>query len=855
MPSLSGSIDILANEDFNQLPEPRVPLSSDLNELIIPCLNGSLPKLLCVLYKLSLIELNEACYQQIISVCAQDPQQLSPETVRRFLSSLQSIQLQEKHRLRNLILVGNTFGAEQGNDFYVLFFIYHFFFCIDPSIQCKIIPGLNDYRFLHDLEKILQATFHDDQEQANTYASLISSRGPESTKNLAKVLLNIKMSNDTLLPILSSAVSTIQLAHYFDTDNGTLNIVTSANVTLADVLSLKSELTPILNLDECSYYIESTHNKIRYSLEDIESALSEQIGDEKIHCLNLEINREYEQYLKRDPSEKGGQGLILLRFAANLFETNHPRRDYKGLQFLHCCPGARSGYSLISPDGTPQIYYGHSKNDEDLDLIAENDDEKPLTVLTPINTVPPDFFKITPPPACGVPGLTQRYRFHLHTLSVKQAPPRITTEEEAVSLETIHVFGDMHGNFMKFLQFLMLKGIVQHDAALYQRFLTLYELSYASYSSAMMEDINREMQNIRFVFNGRKPSIILLGDLLRDRGRSDYLMIRLLLLLSKNCHLRIMLSNHDIEFLYSICLSEKELRKNPAKREDLDFILRHYQTPLAMENNSDTTRSFEAIVRLMQLNLIRHDDLITFIINCYLPACELFHFEEEGNHLTFFSHAPFDYQALLTLAETYHIPLSSSETPETYLTQLGNLQFRCKPDSFEKLLHYLDTIENERKAMVEGKYNNPTVLEPHYHFIWNRQLPSQEPHSPYHENTIILHGHNGPDSFYGNHHFSEKEQKIRHHYISLDNRYGYREEAGSLSLPVSHLSFQQTAFRHGTSVSAKALQTSSDNSPAITSYRALEKRETQGLALHGLHKQLKESNPSATANQTSTPTP
>ena len=130
---------------------------------------------------------------------------------------------------------------------------------------------------------------------------------------------------------------------------------------------------------------------------------------------------------------------------------------------------------------------------------------------------------------------------HRYSIDINQFP------QERYTLTHSITWGDMHGNALMLLHLLVKFNVIRMTKEDYNAFKQLY---YSWWSLSRSQLLALDALITRIDVQDPKVTIRLIGDELCDRGRNDYLTIKLLMLLFKNkIDLRILASNHAMGFL------------------------------------------------------------------------------------------------------------------------------------------------------------------------------------------------------------------------------------------------------------------------------------------------------------------
>jgi hypothetical protein len=223
--------------------------------------------------------------------------------------------------------------------------------------------------------------------------------------------------------------------------------------------------------------------------------------------------------------------------------------------------------------------------------------------------------------------------------------------------------GDLHGNFIKFLYFLINQNIVNIAEDDFNQLVTIYK------QSPLLDDDNTidkfEMLLSKINISDRKVKVRLLGDELSDRGQNDYFTLKLIQILCKNdIDLEILLSNHGLGFIGAM--------------ESNSFI--DYYDHL-----QPAARSLINLQKLIKRrpDLKKEVDTIYSIYKLKLKAVS-YHYSEEDESLVIYTHAPTDIRNLYYVA--YQLDLYETEnrdrSPLTVMKTIDTLN--------DKIQYYLE---------------------------------------------------------------------------------------------------------------------------------------------------------------------
>lgn len=390
---------------------------------------------------------------------------------------------------------------------------------------------------------------------------------------------------------------------------------------------------------------------------------------------------------------------------------------------------------------------------------------------------------------------------------------------EAMAATAEITLGDLHGNALKLLHFLIMQGVVRFKASvknpedIYQRFVQHYDAiavqevlyrrphllvgqekhtlimektqaSDPTQKAALEEKIKNideavkiaetpeAKEKARKILVEHSAAFIslmdslevlssntlvrLIGDEVSDRGSSDYLTLELLAFLQKNrVPVRVLVSNHGSDFIKSC----ESLTKHSSELVDADIISSHQKV------------SFLGLqAAFNQKNGCSPRRLDTLVSSVYKPSLRLLDYSLYDNGITLFTHAPVRFSVLEDLANALGV-IYEDQDPKALAKTIDKMNSvfakRLKANDLGDLLAIPEQTANERG--LDGAYLSKAEQKdwPFVHLIWNRwskQKDSNEPEArpPFHNGYAIQYVH-GHDPY-----IPQKQ----HHIINLDSELG-----------------------------------------------------------------------------------
>lgn len=275
--------------------------------------------------------------------------------------------------------------------------------------------------------------------------------------------------------------------------------------------------------------------------------------------------------------------------------------------------------------------------------------------------------------------------------------------------------GDLHGNALKLLHFIIKHEIVESNNNDYQQFVDIYRKDN---NALQREDLDKIKHICENLIIKDKIKICLIGDVLADRGQNDYFTLLLLNKLHKeSIPLEIMLSNHDFTFIES-------LEKNGIFRSK------------RLCGDAVFGCSMHQLQDLIDKELLEKNEIISLFRESYLPHLKLLSYViNDYDEITYFSHASIDEEVITNFTKKMEVLFRANTT-----TQLAN-SITAINHSFQQnyvaksLIHTLVTDE------LHVKKDNPI-----YFSMWNRNYEIlQESKRPYKINRVYGHDSSGPE--------------------------------------------------------------------------------------------------------------
>lgn len=333
--------------------------------------------------------------------------------------------------------------------------------------------------------------------------------------------------------------------------------------------------------------------------------------------------------------------------------------------------------------------------------------------------------------------------------------------------------GDMHGNAIKFINFLFNHNIVRFKDSAdaftnYKRLGEIYdEIGEHVNQLLTADEVEAANLNIKIsrlhrifldIFNeleivDNTKLLRLLGDLLAERGSSSTLILKIYeLAFQYNQNLTTMMSDHDLEFLFAYY----NLKRGYAFENPYPGIDPAYKISLL------------GLKALLETNDINPQDLINSVDESYIPTLKLIDctFTEDGG-IRIFSHAPVKFKIIQYMANKLNITYKDDTIYHVAdVINKINLKFQdCLANG--RLEEFFPPLIDNNQGLIAAKLNDhqnldsrtlmqrlfPTLNQdrlikkfPFWYLVWNRFETAQDtlenrPHEYKDYLIYYVHGH------------------------------------------------------------------------------------------------------------------
>lgn len=209
--------------------------------------------------------------------------------------------------------------------------------------------------------------------------------------------------------------------------------------------------------------------------------------------------------------------------------------------------------------------------------------------------------------------------------------PSITTLFPGTSI----TLGDLHGNALKLLFFLVKEGFVTISPTDYEAFVSIY--NKVPQDATSIKSFHELLERIQITGAATISTVRLIGDVLGDRGRNDYFTLKFLEKLNQNkVPTEILFSNHDIEFL--------------------EHYENNFNTPRFTVDDKQARSTYD-LDELIQKRLLDKNSIDKLVEDHYLPNLLVLSYsiDDRSNppNITIYTHAPVGLKTISALASKF----------------------------------------------------------------------------------------------------------------------------------------------------------------------------------------------------------
>ena len=308
------------------------------------------------------------------------------------------------------------------------------------------------------------------------------------------------------------------------------------------------------------------------------------------------------------------------------------------------------------------------------------------------------------------------------------------------------VFGDMHANALKFVNFLIRQSVLTMSKEDYTEIIKIYTIPVNELTKADLKRFNEILESTPI--NNKQLLITLLGDELADKGNNDYFTLKLLEKIAPHLQFDIVLSNHGLEFINMYENGLTEYKPNLRK---------------------DQIYSMINLLTLIKKGLVDYSEIEKIIKIHYQAHLKLLSYSMSKNNkfITIYSHAAIGIETIKSLAKLFKVNYNDKTSCDLAKT-IENINKAFIETVIAKKLAELSNINNSSQSKIN--LDNAPVNFPILRAVYTRG---------YHEeNDPPLKSLNGYNLCYVHGHDGKGKVKLRYKEmeINLDNSLGKDDE-------------------------------------------------------------------------------
>lgn len=328
-----------------------------------------------------------------------------------------------------------------------------------------------------------------------------------------------------------------------------------------------------------------------------------------------------------------------------------------------------------------------------------------------------------------------RSLYRKEAVNIKQMPS--ISKQYAARAGAQITIGDLHGNALKLMYFLVKHGVLTNVSDNdYRRFVALYDKNPNELNKNDLVWFNQFLGKLNVNALG---TLRFIGDELADRGSNDYFTLKFFELLSKKkVKMEVILSNHAADFIQA-----HELNQGYRPQ------VLGYQFAASMAH----------LNLLINKGLVSKTEIDNLVKQHYLPNLKAlsYTFDEKTNRIAIFSHAPIGLETIRALANRIGVEYNDNTMKDLAAT-------------IEEINHVFNE-EYVKRGRIHTLLDNDAVdgsganIDPQAHpfafLLWNRNYDRLERPSNYKGYHLkYIHGH---DNY---------EQNVTGRIYNLDNHLG-----------------------------------------------------------------------------------
>lgn len=328
-----------------------------------------------------------------------------------------------------------------------------------------------------------------------------------------------------------------------------------------------------------------------------------------------------------------------------------------------------------------------------------------------------------------------RSLYRKEAVNIKQIPS--ISKQYAARAGSQITIGDLHGNALKLMYFLVKHGVLTNVSDNdYRRFVALYDKNPNELNKNDLIWFNQFLGKLNVNALG---TLRFIGDELADRGSNDYFTLKIFELLSKKkVKMEVILSNHGADFIQA------------------HEINQGYRPQVL---GYEFAASMAHLNHLINKGLVSKNEIDNLVKQHYLPNLKAlsYTFDETTNRIAIFSHAPIGLETIRALANRIGVEYNDNTMKDLAAT-IEEIN-RVFNEEYVKRGRIHTLLDNH--AVSGSGANIDSQAHPFAFLLWNRnynRLERPSNHKGYH--LKYIHGH---DNY---------EQNVTGRIYNLDNHLG-----------------------------------------------------------------------------------
>ena len=725
----------------------------DYKEITFPPIAGNTLRFLYFLKASGAVHLSDEHYRNFVILYEKAADKIKKEDIEKIQEIFNAIEIKFSGLIR---LMGNTFsGMENGNDAYTLLLL-DALNKKSKDLKFEIILGPFDCFFLKFISTgaTLSLLQMDEFHKKNGLHSI--SEFP-SLGHLIFILNTKIIHPEQILKIFHGVISpSLRLFSYSKTGENEVSLFTSGKTDYKTLLSL------------FDYYgihlIKPNLDELINTLSEANSFFTDSLSENGLNAFLKIFFEQLSQFSSRNRFQSSHptpdiieRDSIYLRFLANEVVTREDlSSEPRNFRLVGICTSKLICDEERSRFLTLETTANSPRNSFSQVLSCNLDSE-----LTEAETVTPFDEQQSNEPIVVLDHFgKENDKIHRFPLSLLDIPQARIFEIGADSNHYTAATGDLHGNAILLLQFLIREGVLEISNEDYQEFIKIYLTNPKNYPPNTRKILDAILN--RCQFHPNRTSLIFIGDIFSDRGSNDGITAEIFLLLKKHhINYRIIPSNHDLEFWLKLQLAEQCI---PEFEKDKEFIetlkknpdAKNYVFASVYKKDHTLTEPFAASSHGLADSIINgfttHERICEMILTAYIPSLTFIPYRIiNEDEIVLFTHAPAGLEYIESLIQSLNSDLEKLQRPRIVLDLSSVHTFAKTLDHINESLRVYslsDLFALANRCSHELKHSDRTSKHPYFYGLFNRarnEIRSGAPLNLSYRITFI-HGHDGPEN-------------------------------------------------------------------------------------------------------------